>query len=187
MVRRINLNANFRAEEKEGKKIITAYFSVFNETYEISPYMSEEIDSHAFDNAINSDIRALVNHDTTLVLGRTTAGTLKLSVDEHGLKGEIEINNDDQDALNLYARVERGDVNQGSFGFDILDEESKTLENGKTHYIVKSVKLYEVSIVTFPAYEGTVANARGAREKDAFENYKLRLKERIKNAKNTDA
>ena len=68
MERRINLNASFRAEEKDGKKIITAYFSVFNETYEISPYMSEEIDAHAFDNEINSDIRALLNHDTTIVL-----------------------------------------------------------------------------------------------------------------------
>lgn len=182
MERRINLNASFRAEEKDGKKIITAYFSVFNETYEISPYMSEEIDAHAFDNEINSDIRALLNHDTTIVLGRTTSGTLKLSIDEHGLFGIIEINEEDQDALNAYARVKRGDINQCSFGFDILDEESKTLTNGKTHYIIKSVKLYEVSIVTFPAYEGTIATARSKRAQKALEEFKKRLKERIKNA-----
>lgn len=182
MERRINLKADFRAVEKEGKKIISAYFSVFGETYEISPYMSEEIDCHAFDIAINSDVRALINHDSTLVIGRTTVGTLKLSVDEHGLYGEVEINEEDQDALNAYARVKRGDVNQCSFGFDILNEESKTLPNGKTHYIIKSVKLYEVSIVTFPAYEGTTATARSERAKQALEDYKKRLKERIKNA-----
>lgn len=182
MERRFNARADFRATEENGKKTIFCYFAVFGETYEISPYMSEDIDSHAFDSEINSDVRALFNHNIEIVLGRTTAGTLQLGVDEHGLYGEIEINDDDQDALNAYAKVKRGDVNQCSFGFDILDEDISNVDGIKTHYHIKSLKLYEVSIVTFPAYESTTATARGKRAKTALENYKKRLKERIANA-----
>ena len=125
---------------------------------------TESVDPHAFDDALTDDIRALIDHDTRLVLGRTTAGTLTLRVDENGLFGSILINEDDQDAMNLYARIQRGDVSQCSFGFDILDEstEESRDENGKytVHWTIKKVKLYEVSAVTFPAYEQTSINAR---------------------------
>ena len=113
---------NFRAEEHDGQKRIEGYFAVFGSNYEMWPGASESIDSHAFDGALNDDVRALIDHETRLVLGRTTAGTLKLRTDEHGLWGSIEINPDDTDAMNLYARVQRGDVSQCSFGFDILKE-----------------------------------------------------------------
>ena len=72
------------------------------------------------------------------------------------------INNDDQDALNLYARVQRGDVSQASFGFDILEEETDYREDGSIHWTIKKVKLYEVSVVTFPAYRDTEIAARKA-------------------------
>lgn len=73
---------------------------------------TEQIDPHAFDDQLGGDVRALIDHDTRLVLGRTCAGTLTLRVDEHGLWGSIAVNEGDQDALNLYARVQRGDVSQ---------------------------------------------------------------------------
>lgn len=63
------------------------------------------------------------------------------------------------DAMNLYERVKRGDVDQCSFGFDILDEEFEDRGN-EVHWTIKKVKLYEVSIVTFPAYTETSVSAR---------------------------
>jgi HK97 family phage prohead protease len=122
--------------------------------------MSESIAPHAFDNTISDDVRALINHDTTLVLGRTSAHTLELRQDEHGLWGHIDINPNDTDAMNLYARVQRGDVTQCSFGFDILDEETDFRGENEVHWTIKAVKLYEVSACTFPAYEETSISAR---------------------------
>ena len=96
------------------------------------------------------------------VLGRNQAGTLELSEDDKGLWGSILINPNDQDALNLYSRVERGDVNQCSFGFDILEEAVEYRDDGITVWHLKRVKLYEVSVCTFPAYEATGVQARQA-------------------------
>lgn len=140
---------------------VSGYFSVFNSPYEFLPGMREFIDPHAFDETLNGDIRALINHQTTLVLGRTAARTLSLRVDTHGLYGEIIINRNDTDALNLYERVKRGDVSQCSFGFDIL-QENVTLTDDGADYTVKRVKLYEVSVCTFPAYAETNVQARDA-------------------------
>lgn len=112
----------FETREENGKKKIEGYFAVFDSNYEIFDGATESIDRHAFDGALDGDIRALIDHETRLVLGRTTAGTMTLRVDEHGLWGSIEINEQDSDAMNLYARVQRGDVSQCSFGFDILQE-----------------------------------------------------------------
>lgn len=77
------------------------------------------------------------------------------------------INENDTDAMNLYARVQRGDVNQCSFGFDINEEEDEYRNDGSVHVTLKRVTLYEVSCVTFPAYEDTAIQAR-RREVDAM-------------------
>ena len=74
----------------------------------------------------------------------------------------VLINPDDTDAMNAYARNKRGDVNQASFGFDILDEDTEYREDGSVHWTVKKVKLYEVSLCTFPAYRETELQARKA-------------------------
>ena len=91
---------------------------------------------------------------------RTTAGTLSLRADKTGLWGSVTINQADQDAMNLYERVKRGDVSQCSFGFDIIDQSTEVMENGTTVWKLNKVKLYEVSVVTFPAYEDTSVQAR---------------------------
>ena len=83
---------------------IEGYFSVFNSNYELWQGATESIDSHAFDNALGDDIRALVDHDTHLVLARNKAGTLELKIDSRGLWGKIRINPKDSDAMNLYER-----------------------------------------------------------------------------------
>lgn len=168
----------------EGGPVIEGYFSVFNRDYELWPGAAERVAPGAFRETLGGDIRALANHDTRLVLGRTTAGTLELREDDKGLFGTIRINEQDSDAMNLYARVQRGDVSQCSFGFDILDEEFTERSDGSVLWTIRKVKLYEVSVVTFPAYVETAVSARKAevdtirrRELDAWKN---EMKERMK-------
>lgn len=116
-------DGNFSTRAEDGNLYIEGYFAVYNSRYELWDEAYETIDRGAFDGETDGDVRALTNHDTTLVLGRTTAGTLTLKADERGLWGSITINQADQDALNLYERVKRGDVSQCSFGFDILEQD----------------------------------------------------------------
>lgn len=148
-----------RADEGTGDLYISGYFSVFNSNYEIWPGATESVSPEAFDGALSDDIRCLIDHETRLVLGRNKAGTLDLKTDSRGLWGEVKINQKDQDAMNLYERVRRGDVNQCSFGFEILDEEFED-RGTEVHWTIKKVKLYEVSVVTFPAYDETEVSAR---------------------------
>lgn len=173
----------FRAAEDSGEKYIEGYFAVFNSVYELWPGATESVDPHAFDEALSDDIRALIDHETRLVLGRTKANTLELKVDSRGLWGRIKLNQNDTDAMNLYSRVERGDVDQCSFGFDILEEDTEYRDNGTVHWTIKKVKLYEVSCVTFPAYKDTSISARKrdfeAIKKREIEVWKKSMKERI--------
>ena len=162
----------FNTREENGNEYIEGYFAVFGSDYEIGPGMTESIDRHAFDNALGDDIRCLTDHDTRLVLGRTTAGTLELSIDEHGLFGRALVNPNDQDAVNTKARVDRRDVTQASFGFDILAEDADYREDGSVHWTIRDVKLYEVSVCTFPAYKETNLQARAA-ERDALEQRRM--------------
>ncbi len=123
MIAERDTKTDFRAEEEAGKKYIEGYFAVFGDTYEMNEGISESIDPTAFDETLGGDVRALINHDTGMVLGRTKNGTLRLAVDSTGLYGRLEVNESDSDAMNAWARVKRGDVDQASFGFEILSEE----------------------------------------------------------------
>lgn len=167
-------DSKFNTRAEDGNLYIEGYFAVFGSEYRMWENAIETIDEDAFDDTLGGDIRALVNHDSTLVLGRTTAGTLTLRVDRSGLWGSITINQADQDAVNLYERVRRGDVSQCSFGFDIIDQSTEVMENGTTVWKLNKVKLYEVSVVTFPAYEDTSVTAR----KKDYEEIQKRRKEK---------
>lgn len=158
--------SDFKTRDEDNNPIIEGYFAVFGCNYELWEGASESIAPTAFDNSISGDIRALINHDTTLVIGRTTNGTLELKVDSRGLWGRIKINPKDQDAMNIHARVERGDVTQCSFGFLIRSEDTEYREDGSIHWTLTDVELFEVSCCTFPAYEETSISAR---KKDASE------------------
>ena len=175
--------SKFETREADGEMYISGYFAVFNSEYEMWPGAVESIADTAFDGALADDISCLIDHETRLVLGRNKAGTLTLKVDTRGLWGEVRINPNDQDAVNLYERVKRGDVDQCSFGFDILDEEFE--DRGDTvKWTIKKVKLYEVSVVTFPAYEETSVSARkrqlGEIKKRSIEAWKQRTLKRLK-------
>lgn len=156
-----SLPQNFKTRDADGKLYIEGYFAVFDSPYPLWDGAEEVVKPGAFEGVLTQDVRALVNHDTTLVIGRTTAGTLLLKQDETGLWGQIEINRDDTDAMNLYARVQRGDVSQCSFGFDIERETFVDLGDGRCRWEIEKVNpLYEVSVCTFPAYEATSVSAR---------------------------
>ena len=172
-------STQFETREDGEKLFIEGYFAVFNSNYEIAPGMSESIAPGAFDNTLSGDIRALINHDTTLVLGRTKARTLELRTDSHGLWGKIEINPKDLDAMNLYERVKRGDVDQCSFGFDILSEETDFRDDGSVHWTITEVELFEVSPCTFPAYEETNISARAKERDDLLKRKNEAWKEKV--------
>ena len=181
-----------QTREEGTTPIISGYFAVFDTETELYKDVYEKIDKNAFDGELNADVRALINHDTTLVTGRTTAGTLALRTDDKGLWGDIKINPEDTDAMNAWHRVQRGDVTQCSFGFDIVDEEKEYRADGSVLFIIRKIKLYEVSICTFPAYEDTAIQARKkqieADKKRMNEAWKLKTKERLKNGiKKADA
>lgn len=155
-----SIASNFKTREDGEVKRIEGYFAVFNSVYEITPDMTESVAAGAFSKTLDGDVRALIDHETMYVLGRNQAGTLELREDDKGLWGSILINPNDQDAMNLYSRVERGDVNQCSFGFEILSEETDFRDDGTVHFTITEVRLHEVSVCTFPAYAETSVQAR---------------------------
>ena len=171
------VDGDFKTREDEDNLYIEGYFAVYNGRYdpweENGHEVYETIDEGAFDGETHGDVRALINHDTTLVLGRTTAGTLDLKVDERGLWGSVLINRNDQDAMNLYERVKRGDVDQCSFGFEILKQDIEETKE-RTVFHIQDVRLHEVSVCTFPAYKETFVDARKAELKE-IEKRKLEL------------
>ncbi|CYW03146.1 HK97 family phage prohead protease [Streptococcus suis] len=180
-------------EQQEGQqeKVIEGYFAVYSSETELWPGAFEEIKIGAFDDTLDNDIRALINHNTELVLGRNKAGTLTLKVDDKGLWARVVINEQDTDALNLYARVQRGDVDQCSFGFNIVEESAEFREDGTVKWTIEKIDLHEVSIVTFPAYEATGVQARKRDFEDlqerTLEVRKQQLKEKLTHAKTTHA
>ena len=177
----------FRTRSDDTGPVIAGYFAVFNNPTELWPGCIEQIAPGAFASSLGLDVRALIDHDTRLVIGRTVAGTLTLREDDTGLYGEIKINEHDSDAMNLYARVQRGDVSQCSFGFDIVAEDYVVSPDRQTcTWTIREVKLYEVSVVTFPAYDATSVSARDADsaaslKSTRLERRKKELLERIKN------
>ena len=176
-------------QEDTDKKIISGYFIVFDTETELYPGVREEVSPDALVGVDLSDVKALIDHDTAKVLGRTKANTLSLSVDSKGLYGEIIVNESDQEAMNLYSRVQRGDVDQCSFGFEILNEEMIQNSDGTVKFIIKSINLYEVSVVTFPAYQDTAVEARSKQIEDAqkrtLQARKDELKEKLNGIKTT--
>ena len=167
-----------RAEGEE--MTIEGYFVVFNTLTELWRGAFEEISPNSLDKTLSNDIRALINHDTTLVLGRNKAKTLELKTDSRGLWGSIKINPNDSDAVNLYERVRRGDVDQCSFGFNVVSEETEWRDDGTVKWTITEIDLYEVSVTTFPQYEETGVQAR---EKEVEQHKEKQLEVRKANLK----
>lgn len=162
--------AQLRAEAPENaSKRIVGYAATF-ETPTTYAYggLREILVAGAFRSAITSDdVRALVNHDPNHVLGRSKAGsgTLKLSEDEIGLRFELELP-DTQLARDLYTLIARGDVSEMSFSFDYGEEEKRDFNGETVRAITRVSRLWDIAIVTFPAFPNTLALARAQGEHD---------------------
>ncbi|MBB6677517.1 HK97 family phage prohead protease [Cohnella lubricantis] len=173
-----------RGEGDGSDLIIEGYFVVFGRETELWKGAYEEIAPGACDATLTNDIRALINHETRLVIGRNKSGTLSLRADNYGLWGSVKINPNDTDAMNLYERVKRGDVDQCSFGFNVVREETDWRDDGTVKWTVMELDLHEVSVVTFPAYEDTGVQARQAEVAQhrarQMEQRKQNLKARLK-------
>ena len=137
-----------------GTHVIEGYAAVFNSPTTIGDWFTETIAPGAFSKAISeSDIRALFNHDWNNVLGRTKSGTLRLSEDERGLKFEVDLPSTSV-ANDLAESMKRGDINQCSFGF-IPVKETWDYNVEPALRTINEVDLFEISVVSIPAYEDT--------------------------------
>ena len=160
--------------DDDNKPMIVGYAAVFNKLSDDLGGFREKIKRGAFKDALTrSDARALFNHRPDFVLGRESAGTLRLKEDNKGLWMEVDPP-DTQFARDLMVSIERGDINQQSFGFyiksdkwDGLDSKDETIRT-----ILEIDELVDVSPVTFPAYPDTkvalrsLDEARGGVETD---------------------
>lgn len=158
-----------RVERQDGEDKVVGYAAVFDE---LSPPLwgfRERIEKGAFAKSIReADVRALWNHDRNLVLGRTKSRTLRLFEDDTGLGYEIDPP-DTQWARDALVTIERGDVDQSSFGFEVIREEWTTNEDDENIRTLKEVKLFDVSPVTFPAYPQTSVQLRSLLGVDPYE------------------
>lgn len=163
-IERRYVTCELRATEGETRRIV-GYAAIFNSISEEIFGFREMIMPGAFSEVIETDdVRALINHDPNLVLGRNTAGTLRLFEDERGLRYEIDPP-DTSYARNLMISLDRGDVDQSSFGFNVLPENEEWRGPGDDdplplRIIHKFKRLHDVSPVTFPAYPETSVSAR---------------------------
>lgn len=145
--------------------VISGYAAVFNSKTIIGDWFEEIINPGAFSKTIASgDVRALFNHDWGNVLGRTKSGTLKLEEDERGLKFEVELPNTTV-ARDLAESMKRGDINQCSFGF-YPTEETWDYSTEPALRTINEVELFEVSVVSLPAYDDTEVSLVRSKELD---------------------
>lgn len=174
--RSYQLNAPFEIREGEnGTKILTGKPIVFNQRTDMY-WFEEVIERGALNGTDLSDVRFLVNHDTSKIpLARHRASepnsTMSLKIEDDGLSVTIVLDvENNNEARALYSAVLRGDISGMSFMFSIADEEWENLDSDYPTRRIKSIAVvFEVSAVTFPAYEGTEISARN---KDDLENAK---------------
>lgn len=184
--RYINFDKLSTRSDENGSPILEGFFVRYDDVYKVASGATESIERGAFTDSISGDVRALYNHNTDIILGRTSAGTLELRDTEEGLWGKIYINKNDTQAMDAYERIARGDITGCSFGFDIESQRTDIRDDGSVHWTIEKVNpLYEVSPCVFPAYQATSVHAR---EKDLeeirvkqLEAWKIRTKEKLRN------
>ncbi|MDT7016356.1 HK97 family phage prohead protease [Latilactobacillus curvatus] len=149
---------NRRDATDEQPAQIKGYASVFNSPTIIAGCWQEQIEPGAFSKTLTEDdVRALFNHNWDHVLGRAQAGTLTLNEDDHGLAFEIDLPQTTT-ARDLAISMERGDINQCSFGFIPTIDEWDYSDPDMPVRTIKEVQLFEISIVPLPAYDDTEAS-----------------------------
>lgn len=143
------------------------YAAKFGVVYDMGWY-TEELSKDFFNSADLSDVRILLNHDPNLILGRTAAGTARVAVDDIGLFYEVYELPNSPNGENVRVALERGDINQSSWGFMLDHREGDRgdmwlFDNEKPHRILKRGEMvFDTSPVTFPANPDTTAAKRSA-------------------------
>ncbi|MGY3527703.1 HK97 family phage prohead protease [Bradyrhizobium sp. USDA 4452] len=152
--------SDFKVESRDdGPKIIIGYAAVFNSPADIGGYFREQVAPGAFTRAIaEDDVVANINHEDWPILGRNTAGTLKLSQDERGLRVEISPP-DTRSVRELITALKRGDISKMSFAFRATKEQWDETVDPPLRTL-QEVELLDVSIVTRPAYDDTEVGVR---------------------------
>lgn len=157
-----------------GGVVLEGHGAVFNRLSQNLGGFVEQVDPKAFNRSLgdNPDVRALINHDSSMILGRTRSGTLRLSTDSTGLAYEIDMP-DRTDARDLLVSMERGDVTQSSFAFYVMpngDTWSET-DQGMPLRTLTALSIHngDVSPVTYPAYEDADSGVAGRAYKSLAE------------------
>lgn len=176
---RAGIPAEIRAED-DGIKV-EGYAAVFGQETDIGGMFREVIEKGAFSEAIGrDDVVFLINHEG-LPLARTRSGTLRLSEDDHGLKIETSLDPDDPDVKSIAGKMKRGDLDKMSFAFwpDVQEWD----DSGETPIrTIKRASLYDVSVVTTPAYDGTeiaLRSLEAARSCETAQEFRLRMKRKL--------
>lgn len=169
-----------RAEQKSDQPTrIIGYGSVFNSRSEPLWGFREIIKPGAFDDVLSNDVRGLFNHDPNFILGRSASGTLALSVDERGLQYNITAPDTQMIRDLVIAPMLRGDISQSSFAFQVARDGDNWYEDEEgivIREINKFSRLYDVSPVTYPAYQDADSGVRSlkawqeARDSGALQN-----------------
>lgn len=175
----INQTVEIRRQDNQNPTI-SGYAAVFYRSdvpgteFRLADDYVERIQPGAFDNALKNadDARALFNHDSNQVLGRVSSGTLRLNVDEVGLRYEIDLP-DTQLGRDVATIIERGDVSGSSFAFTVRDKGSQvTREAENMVRNITDVSLFDVGPVTYPAYQATSTAKRNAEALEELEAFK---------------
>ena len=156
---RFTKHVEIRVHTEGGQQKITGYAAVFDSLSEDLGGFRETIASGTFKRALteNQDVRGLVDHDSSKILGRTEAGTMSLSEDAKGLLYEIDVANTTA-GRDIVESIKRGDVSGSSFSFKVVTDNWRT-EDGEEIRELTDVDLFDVGPVAFPAYPATVTEA----------------------------
>lgn len=148
-----------RVHTDGGQQKITGYAAVFDSLSEDLGGFRETIKPGTFSRALTEkqDVRGLVDHDSSKIIGRTEAGTMTLIEDDRGLKYEIDVA-DTTAGRDIVESIKRGDVSGSSFAFSVVADSWRT-EDGEEIRELTDVDLFDVGPVAFPAYPATVTEA----------------------------
>lgn len=157
-IERRYLPTEFEFRTAGNNLVIEGYaYKFYKRSQNLGGFVEQILPGAGADAAQNDDIRALFNHDSSLILGRSTAGTLRLSEDSEGLPYEVEADIRQSYVQDLAIALERGDVNQSSFGFMPSETDWGFTEDEFPLRSVVKMSLFDVSPVTFPAYTSSTS------------------------------
>ncbi len=185
--RRAQFPFEIREDKEDGTVRVVGHAAVFNQEARIGDFFRERIEKGAFRDSIerNDDVPFLINH-SDLPLARTTSGTLRLSEDEIGLRVEARLDMEDPDVQRIVPKLRRGDLSKMSFAFRATKDEWDERDDDIPLRTLRALDLFDVSVVTTPAYDGTDIGLRsleGARESERIDAEK-EAEEKRKNFEN---